>query len=350
MARHFGVAAPDRTYIPGAKASWYFDHDPDTLFRYALDDVRETREISAALSPAFYVQTRIFPCRYQETALTDETTRIDWLMLREYLARRHSIPAPMAAESVAKKYTVLKVRGVSRPVLHCDVTALYPAVMLSDDLRPKADELGVFPELLRGLRDLREQAGQVADTAPATDAGRFLATARSGFKVLLDSFHDYLAFPAGHFNDFGAADDVTRAGGGLIRGLAARLEECGHGVVTVDTGGIYFVPRAGVGDAPVEEALAAEAASALPVEGRASPRAISGHVLLRAGEPRVAGRAGRSFGQRRRFERARARGATVASGWRRCSGCCCRVGRARPRRFTRAIGMPSRVTASTCSS
>ena len=264
VARHFGVAAPDRTYIPGAKASWYFDHDPDTLFRYALDDVRETREISAALSPAFYVQTRIFPCRYQETALTDETTRIDWLMLREYLARRHSIPAPMAAESVAKKYTVLKVRGVSRPVLHCDVTALYPAVMLSDDLRPKADELGVFPELLRGLRDLREQAGQVADTAPATDAGRFLATARSGFKVLLDSFHDYLAFPAGHFNDFGAADDVTRAGGGLIRGLAARLEECGHGVVTVDAGGIYFVPRAGVGDAPVEEALAAEAASALP--------------------------------------------------------------------------------------
>jgi DNA polymerase elongation subunit (family B) len=43
VARHFGVAAPDRTYIQPERVSWYFDHDPKTLFRYALDDVRETR-------------------------------------------------------------------------------------------------------------------------------------------------------------------------------------------------------------------------------------------------------------------------------------------------------------------
>src|SRR3990172_6896673 len=42
IARHFGIAGADRTYVPGNRTSWYFDHDPDTLFRYALDDVRET--------------------------------------------------------------------------------------------------------------------------------------------------------------------------------------------------------------------------------------------------------------------------------------------------------------------
>lgn len=264
VARHFGVASSERTYIPGAEASWYFDHDPDTLFRYALDDVRETRAISAVLSPGYFVQARIFPCPYQDTALADDPTKIDWLMLREYIARRHSVPAPAMAEPVAEKYTELRVPGVSRPVLHCDVTALYPAVMLAGGCRPGADELGVFPELLRGFRDLRARSGRVSGAAPASDNGRFLATARSGLKALQDSFHAYLAFPAAHFNDFRAAGQVTRTGGDLIQGLAARLEERGHRVVTVDAGGIYLVPRAGLAGAPAEEALAAEASSALP--------------------------------------------------------------------------------------
>ena len=264
VARHFGVAAPHRTYIPGAEASWYFDHDPDTLFRYAMDDVRETRAISAALSLGHYLQARIFPCRYQETPLADDATKIDWLLLREYLARRHAIPAPMAVEPVAEKYTALTVPGVSRPVVHCDVTALYPAVMLGGDGRPGADDLGVFPALVRRFRDLGQQAWQAPGDAPAGDDGRFLATARSGFKMLLDSFHDYLASPGGHFNDFRAADRVSRAGGDLVSGLSARFEERGARVVAVDAGGIYVVPPDGLAGADAEQALAAEASSSLP--------------------------------------------------------------------------------------
>ena len=264
VARHFGVAAPQRTYIPGEKASWYFDHEPDTLFRYALDDVRETREISAALSPGEYVQTRIFPCRYQETALADDAAKIDGLMLREYLARRHAISAPTAGAAVAGKYTDLKVRGVSRPVLHCDVTALYPAVMLARGCRPETDELGVFPSLLRGFRDLHGRDGGTGAGVPAGDDGRFLATVRSGLKVLLDSFHDYLASATGHFNDFRAADGVTASVAELTRGLGVRLAESGHRVVTVDAGGIYLVSGTGPPGGRVEDAVSAEAASWLP--------------------------------------------------------------------------------------
>ncbi len=266
VARHFGVAAPDRTYIPGEQASWYFDHDPDTLFRYALDDVRETRAISAVLSPGCYVQARVFPCRYQETALVNGPARIEGLLLREYLARRHSIPAPMGPEPVEAKHTALKVPGVSRPVIRCDVTALYTAVMAAGDCRPRTDELGVFPEALHGVRELRERAEPAADAASPGDPSRFVATARSALKGVLESFHDYLAWPAGHFNDFAAADHVTRAGGELVRALAAGLEERRARVVTVDAGGIYFVPPAGSAGAEAAEALMAEASSSLPWE------------------------------------------------------------------------------------
>ena len=314
VARHFGVAAPQRTYIPGAEASWYFDNDPDTLFRYALDDVRETRAISEALSPAHYVQARIFPCRYQDTALVDDPAKIDGLMLREYLARGRSIPAPAPAEAAAPKYAEVKVRGVSRPVARCDVTALYPAVMLTGAGRPGADDLGVFPELLRGLRDLCGPDGQTRDAAPAGDDGRFAATVRSGFKVLLEGFHDYLTFAGGHFNDARVADRATEAAGELVRRVAARFDELGHRVVAVDAGGVYFVPR----DAPpgAEEALAAEASSSLPGEVELPLARYRAMFLPRARRSRAAGRAGRHHRRRRRPELARTRAlpARVASG------------------------------------
>jgi DNA polymerase, archaea type len=112
VARHFGVVPAGRTYIPGEKASWYFDHEPDTLFRYALDDVRETRAVSDVLSPPYFLQAQIFPCTYQHVALQDDVSKIDTLLLREYLAQRRSIPAPMAEQTRVVALPDLRFRGV----------------------------------------------------------------------------------------------------------------------------------------------------------------------------------------------------------------------------------------------
>ncbi|MEW6352553.1 MAG: 3'-5' exonuclease, partial [Thermodesulfobacteriota bacterium] len=39
-ARHFGLSDEDRTYIEREKIEWYYEHDPEALQRYNLDDVR----------------------------------------------------------------------------------------------------------------------------------------------------------------------------------------------------------------------------------------------------------------------------------------------------------------------
>ncbi len=41
VARHFGVARPDRVYLPGAEVYATFQREPDTVRAYALDDVAE---------------------------------------------------------------------------------------------------------------------------------------------------------------------------------------------------------------------------------------------------------------------------------------------------------------------
>ncbi|HMA82090.1 MAG TPA: 3'-5' exonuclease, partial [Candidatus Binatia bacterium] len=171
IARHFGIAGGDRTYIPGDKTSWYFDHDPDTLFRYALDDVRETRAISEILSPSYFVEAQIFPFSYQNVPLRGNATKIDALFLREYLHQRHAVPYADEGREVVGGFTHMERQGPAQHVLHCDVTSLYPSIMLVYNYLPKKDELGAFAGLLRDLRAFRVKAKELARGA-ADDEGR----------------------------------------------------------------------------------------------------------------------------------------------------------------------------------
>ena len=59
VARHFGIAAPDRTYLPPEEIPRIFLDDPARLMAYARDDVIETLGLSAILSPPYFVQAQM---------------------------------------------------------------------------------------------------------------------------------------------------------------------------------------------------------------------------------------------------------------------------------------------------
>jgi len=264
IAKHFGLATTDRTYMPPDKVSWYFDHDPDTLFRYALDDVREARALSEILSQSYFVQAQIFPFSYQNVALRGNATKIDALLLREYLRQRRAIPAPEPPQEVQGGHTEIAYQGVARRVLHCDVTSLYPSVMLTFGYFPRRDTLGVFPALLRDLRAFRVEAKQSARTAGTDEVRAYLEALQSTFKILINSFYGYLGFPMGHFNDYQAANRVTAKGRQLIQAVMAWLKDRGAQVIEVDTDGLYFVAPPDVRTREDEERLLAEMGRVLP--------------------------------------------------------------------------------------
>jgi DNA polymerase elongation subunit (family B) len=242
IARHFGIAGAERTYVPGDKTSWYFDHDPDTLFRYALDDVRETRAISDLLSPSYFVEAQIFPFSFQNIPLRGNATKIDALFLREYLYRRHSVPYPDEVGNVIGGFTDMEYQGTAKRVLHCDVTSLYPSIMLVYKFLPKKDELGVFSGLLSDLRQFRIKAKEMARDAKDDEGRVYFNALQSTFKILINSFYGYLGFQMAHFNDFAAANQVTAKGRELIQSAIAWLKEKRAQIIEVDTDGIYFVP------------------------------------------------------------------------------------------------------------
>jgi len=267
VARHLGVAAPERTYLPPEDIPRIFREDPERLMAYARDDVIETLGLSAILSAPYFVQAQALPFDYQMTVLRGNATKIDALLLREYLYRGQAIPAPREGRAVAGGYTAVYEQGVARNVLHVDVASLYPSLMLGQGIFPSVDRLGVAASLLADLKAFRLEAKALAREATDEGARALLGGLQQTFKILINSFYGYLAFGQGHWNDFDAANRVTLEGRRLVTALIDRLREWGATVIEVDTDGLYFVPPGAADETrpPVDaDALVAELSVVLP--------------------------------------------------------------------------------------
>jgi len=246
-AAHFKLSAPGRTHIEGSEIAGEYARDPGRVLRYAGDDVRETRLLSDVLSRTYFAQTQMLPMTFQSVCVRGNAGKIDALMLREYLRRRHAVPSPGAASQFAGGATEVFVRGVVRNVHHCDVRSLYPSLLLREGRHPRHDSLGVFLQLLSHLRDFRIEAKTRAvepGIAPAA-AGRWHAL-QTTFKILINSFYGYLGFPQARFNDFDLAATITEQGRNLLRGMVDKLRALGAMPIEIDTDGIYFTPPSGL--------------------------------------------------------------------------------------------------------
>ncbi|HEX2438204.1 MAG TPA: DNA polymerase domain-containing protein [Methylomirabilota bacterium] len=259
IARHLGVAAPDRTYIDASRIAQELAESPDRLMAYAIDDALETLAIGAILAPPYFAQAQLLPFDYQSAALRGAAAKIDTLLVREYLRRGHAVPAPGPVQSVGGGLTAIWRQGVGGPVLHVDVTSLYPSLMLAERVAPVSDDLGVFLDLLDYLRDVRVRAKHLARSAPQAAERAHQHALQQTFKILINAFYGYLAFTGGHFNDFTAADRVTTEGRRVVTAIVDRLAALGATPIEADTDGVYFLAPPGheaTGDAALLDAIA----------------------------------------------------------------------------------------------
>ena len=311
LAKHLRVTREGRVYLELRSTSHYFDNDREALFQSALEEVRETRDVAEALSASYFVQAQIFPYSYQNAILRGNATKIDALMLRAYLAAHHSIPGCGEPKAFAGGYTEMRRCGVARNVFHCDVTSLYPSMMLEFGHAPASDALGVFLKMLSDLRSFRIKAKALARELSGS-ARRNIEALQQTFKILINSFYGYLGFSMGHFNDFAQASAVTQRGRDLIQSAINELEQRGAKVIECDTDGIYFVlPNDSDSDSEADTMLAEIAATMpagikLEIDGKYAAMfsyKMKNYVLLEAsGEMTIRGSGLKSRGLER-FQR-----------------------------------------------
>ncbi|MCF7838126.1 MAG: DNA polymerase II [Candidatus Marinimicrobia bacterium] len=264
VARHFGLAAENRTYIPGDEIAATFSADPQRVMRYAADDVIETRALAELLTPTYRYQAQLLPMTYQSVCVRGNAAKVEALMLRAYFQARQSLPQPGPAGAFAGGATAVFQTGVLTHVEHADVRSLYPSLMLQERLGPASDPLGVFLHLLDRLRTFRLEAKAARKTA-ATPAARQRSEAlATAFKVLINSFYGYLGFAPARFNDFAAAARVAEAGRDLLHEMLDWLRAHDATPIEMDTDGIYFTAPPGLDGADLEAFRGAFAASLPP--------------------------------------------------------------------------------------
>ena len=177
--------------------------DPDgAVSAYALDDVRETRGLAEVLSPSYFVQAQIFPYSYPERDPARERDQN-----RRAADARLSSSAPFDSARRRRRpksaggYTEMRRCGVARNVLHCDVTSLYPSLMIEGGYRPASDRAWRFSEAADRPAQL-PCTGQGGGARTHRGERRDLEALQQTFKILINSFYGYLGFSLGHFNDF----------------------------------------------------------------------------------------------------------------------------------------------------
>ncbi|MFA5832972.1 MAG: DNA polymerase domain-containing protein [Bacteroidota bacterium] len=241
-AQYFGISSPGRTYIPGDKISWHWDNDVESLKKYALDDVIETRGLSDKLSGSTFYLSQMLPFNYGTIAKLGSAAKIESIFLREYIKQRYSLPKPQKGFQTSGGYTDIFYTGVFSPIVHADVESLYPSIMLSKKIKPITDDLDVFQLGLKFLTTLRLDTKRQLQTAKNEQEYSTLDAMQSSFKILINSFYGYLGYGKGLFNDYQQADVITTTGQELLRNLIREIEIHNGTVIEVDTDGIFFIP------------------------------------------------------------------------------------------------------------
>lgn len=241
VARTFGVAPKNRTYIDGDKIAETWLKDPTKVLRYALDDVYETRAISDQLCSSSFALTQMMPLPYQKVQLAGSSTRIQSLFVREYLRKRQSLPLPSGGKQEFGGYTDIFQTGIFDNIWYLDVDSLYPAIMLNYDMKPEHDHLGLFQTFLQALTTLRLETKATMQKAKGIRKAELKAREQA-FKIQINSFYGMLG--AGKiclFSTVSEADRVATTGQGLLKRMIELVVAEGGDIIECDTDGVMFI-------------------------------------------------------------------------------------------------------------
>lgn len=270
VARHFGAAAADRVYLPGAKIYATYAEDPDRVRRYALSDVEEVDALSRRLLRAPFALAGMAPRGFGRLSSAGPATGVlEPILVRASLRARVALPGPAPADAALGPHTGgalhLFATGVARRVVKADIASLYPSLMRAFRIGPASDRRGALLHVVDRILDLRLAHKAAAREAPAGSLDRGHHEAMSAaMKLIINSAYGYMgAGDLAIWADRRAADEVTRRGREILDRIVASLRARGVALIEADTDGVYFAVPEGFGEAE-ERALVAAVGAELP--------------------------------------------------------------------------------------
>lgn len=246
VAKHFGLAGPDRELIRGDQIYDVYQRDPERVRRYAGADVEEAAGVARLLGGAAFALARLAPRRYERLADAGAATGvIDPLLVRAYIRAGQALPAHEEGDGTVHTGAALHLFaiGAAHRVVKADVASLYPSLMRAFRIGPRRDRLGALLTLVDGLTERRLAAKARGKAAAPGSQERHSEDAMSAaMKLVVNSAYGYLAAGGGltRFADVHAANEVTRRGRETLDFMCRELAHRGVQLIEADTDGVYF--------------------------------------------------------------------------------------------------------------
>ncbi|HYF62408.1 MAG TPA: DNA polymerase domain-containing protein [Herpetosiphonaceae bacterium] len=270
VARAFGVAAPDRVYLPGHAVYATYQADPERVRRYALDDVDEVDGLSSRLLGAAFALAGMTPRPYERVAAAGPAMGIlEPMLVRAYLRSRAALPRQTGHSGQSGAHsggaTHLFAAGVARQVVKADIASMYPSIMRVYQIGPACDPLRVLLTLVDRLTALRlEHKAALRAAEPGSAPAHRHDALQAAMKLVINSAYGYMgAGSMALFADRDAADAVTSQGRAILDQVVEGLRSRGMALLEADTDGVYFAAPLGWGEEQ-ERAVVAAVAATLP--------------------------------------------------------------------------------------
>lgn len=259
--QQLGLASDTRTYIEGDQIAtvWRNEHEKWTredLIRYAIDDVKEAEILDQEWGIGIFEDTKMFPLPMQDVARYGTGNKIDLLFDRQYYRARWSIPVADEKQDYGGGYAGSQVYGYIRdPMVYADVSSLYPTLAELLEIQPPKDELMIFQEIIRSLKEVRynvkypskdkfKEYEQTKDPNTLKLAKR-LSGQDGALKLTLNTCaYGFIGWQWGKFNYYEGASLITEWGQKVIKKFNEQTEVLGGQVIRTDTdGSLIIVPE-----------------------------------------------------------------------------------------------------------
>jgi DNA polymerase elongation subunit (family B) len=245
VMRYFGIRESFEFALDENQISRFMDDEKDhqVIIHKLENDVKEILQLSEILLPPYFYQAQFVPMNLTQIIRTGVSQKIELLIVREYLRKRHSLPLPQSVKPISGGYSDVFYRGVFENIIHSDVESLYPSIIIYNKIYPASDKLGVFLKLITILTRERLKLKRLKEKTEDLRLKRHYDAMQSSYKILINSFYGYLGYFKALFNDFQKANEVTEKGQELLKKLISEFEKRNCIVIEVDTDGLYLSPQ-----------------------------------------------------------------------------------------------------------
>jgi DNA polymerase, archaea type len=244
VAKHYGLASPNRVYLEGSSIADQYAKNPDLVRAYALEDVREVDRLSQKLMPASFALSKLAPRRYERISSAGTATGIlEPMLVRAYLHEKRALPSSDCAylEKPHEGGAVFLFHaGLAKNVVKADIASLYPSVMRAFDIGSSCDEMGVLLSLVKQMLSRRLEHKRLAKETKNSHHDAMQAA----LKLVLNSAYGYLgAGQMALFADRRAADKITQTGREILENVIKQLRDATVNLLEADTDGVFFASQ-----------------------------------------------------------------------------------------------------------